>query len=205
MPGDDGPPASPRLEPATARTWRCSCHQVRAGGWVPEAEHPREFGKKLPPPPASSSGSQWDQPPPSCFLNSAHFPACGVPCPSPAAEVAASRESRRIWEWVYFSASKRRMPGVQRGRPGHLRLPLYHPVPLGDVTPAAKATCSSQPSPPSPRWERGRSKVTPAAEKGKLKGEAERDDACPLSPLWVGSATKMDEHPARLTPGPPAG
>lgn len=95
--GNDGAAslaACPQLGPAAARTRRCSWLQVWAGGWAPKAEHPRELGKKLPPPPASSSSSQWDQPPPGCFLNSVHLPACRVPHPIQAAEVAASREGR---------------------------------------------------------------------------------------------------------------
>lgn len=174
------------------------------GAGLSKAEHPRELGKKLPPPPASSSGSQWDQPPPGCFLNSVHLPACRVPHPSQAAEAAASRERRWLLGWVCSLASEHGMPGVQREGLGRLRLPLCHPVPLGDVTPM-QAMCSSRPSPPSPGWKRGRSEVTLAARKGKLKGEAERDGACPLSPLWVGSATEMNERLACIAPGPPAG
>lgn len=72
------------------------------------------------------------------------------------------------------------MPGVQRRGPGHLKLPLCHSVPLGDVTPM-QATCSSWPSPPSPSRERAKSPWLQerGSSKGKRKGTAHVP--CPLS------------------------
>lgn len=73
---------------------------------------------------------------------------------------------------------------------------LFFSIPVQDAR-GSEETCSSRSSPSSSGWERGRSEVTLAARKGKLKGEAERHSACPLSPLRAGSATEMEEHLAR--------
>lgn len=73
---------------------------------------------------------------------------------------------------------------------------LFFSIPIQNAR-GSEETCSSQSSPSSPGWEWGGSEVTLAARKGKLKGEAERHSACPLSPLRAGSVTEMEERLAR--------
>lgn len=173
-------------------------------GQVPEAKHPRERGKKLPPPPASSSESRRDQPPPGCFLNSAHFPACQAPCPSggggcqqgkPVALGVGLLFSIRTWD--------------ARGSERTARVPKAPPPPpcptLGDVTHPCTGNVQLPAQPSLPGLGARKEQSHPAAEKGKLKGEADRDGACSLSPLRTGSAIEMDERPACLTPEPRAG
>lgn len=101
---------------------------------------------------------------------------------------------------LYFSLRTR----DARGSAGTARVPKAPPPPphppWGRHPHAGNVQLPAQPS--LPGLERGRSEVAPAARKGKLKGEAERDGACSLSPLRAGSATKMNERLARLAGDP---
>lgn len=115
--------------------------------------------------------------------------------------------------------------GCQQGKPTAFGLSLFFSIKMQDAR-GSEEMAGAPKAPPLPvcsPWgrhphagdmqllaqpslsEQGKSKVTLAARKGKLKGEAERDSTCPLSPLRAGSATEADERLARLALGPPAG